>query len=286
MKLLISESITTKTRKPSKAKVKKKKPFQSAKPKKKPYQKKKAAIRKRGRPTIKKSTRKSKPASTVVRTKSVKKVDSTKKEAKKDSSGRTWWDRMSLAAKKKYLQERPSSKKAIQFKEEVAQRKKEGKLTEEDKELIPHLPNESNTIGEDRTIKKEGDQVAHLGHRERGIIANLLRVGKDKMISKLKDRTSVARTLLKFHNGHHLNGQDRENVKNALSSLAKVMLLSIAAVGIAVMAPAAIPDFVDRYLDSRTSESSSKSVKEERAVLCHYLDDMAKFLIDEKKGKF
>lgn len=282
--------------KPSKFATKKKVKAKPSKVKSTPVKKKKKVAVKSTRVKVapKKVKPKVKAAPVKTKTAAPKTAPESKEDGgpKKDANGKTWWDRKSLNAKKAYLEKFPGSKMAGKVREILKNKRMLGTLTDEDKQLLQsqheesHLPEHKERAPEDGPEPVVSEEPTNPTPKEKGILKNLIRFSKKQIISHIRDKHSVAHTLLKYKNGHKMNEQDWKNTKKGLLVVGSALLVTMAAAGLFFLAPAALPDFVNSYLSDRSggtfggSGKSTSSDGSDDAVISHYLDDMTNYLMD------
>lgn len=336
----------TGAKKPSTKQAPKKKKIVSTKVKLAPKKKKKETPKKNmvtqvaGRSKGKKNTKtvKKKPEAGPTPTRT--KPDSGT-ELKKDANGKTWWERKSLEAKKKYLEQYPGSKMAATVRDELKKKKIEGTLTEEDRELMQAQPDEGHLpepeseqdsnpeAANEPAVDPNADPAANDSEvnpqpnterdaanepdagmkaanedqlsenptpKQTGILRNLVKFGKDRIIAKINDPDSIANTLAKAHRGDTLDEHDWNKTKKALTVVGGALLGAMAVAGLFFFAPAALPDFIHGFMSDRENglgldqeegnwagaselpmfrASLSKSSS---AVIGKYLDDMTHYM--------
>jgi hypothetical protein len=213
---------------------------------------------------------------------------------KKDANGKTWWDRKSLKSKKEYLERFPGSKMAGKVREILKNKRMLGTLTVEDKELLKSQTEESH-LPEERPDTElpepvEDERPANPTVKEKGILKNLIKFGKHQIIKRIRNKDSIAHTLLKAKNGHELNDKDWANTKKALLVVGGAMFVTMAAAGLFFMAPAALPDFINSYMGDTFGggtgpaaglkvAASDEKEKSSDQILSEYLDHMTEYML-------
>lgn len=87
--------------------------------------------------------------------------------------------------------------------------------------------------------------------KQTGILRNLVKFGKDRIIAKINDPDSIANTLAKAHRGDTLDEHDWNKTKKALTVVGGALLGAMAVAGLFFFAPAALPDFINGFMSDR-----------------------------------
>lgn len=145
------------------------------------------------------------------------------------------------------------------------------------------------------------EQMENPTPKQTGILRNLVKFGKDRIIAKINDPDSIANTLSKARKGEPMDEHDWHKTKKALVVVGGALLGAMAIAGLFFFAPAALPDFVNNFMSDRENGlgldqdegnwagSSGGPVQElpmfrtslsksSSAVIGKYLDDMTHYM--------